>query len=254
MHLIRTRAVPLAVAAAAGAALLAGCGGSSSSSAAGAGSGSSSSAPASASASASASSQLAGLSGAQVLAKAKAAFAKAESVHVVVKTKDDSGKQVGYDIRAAKGKGATGSVNAGTGTIKLLVTGSDVYFTGDSAALAPFGAKGAAGTWFRTSATSAVGKTLAGATDLQSLADSVLKPSGAVDVVPGKDVDGAPTVGLLDKGADGGTLYISAAGEPYPLLIEPPASQKDKGDARFSEYGQPVDLTPPATSTPLPGA
>jgi hypothetical protein len=231
--------------------LLAGCGGSSSSAAPSASGGSSASSSPSSSSS---SSSLEGLSGTEVLGKAKTAFTGASSVHVVLHAKGDKGEAVGYDVRYAKGKGASGTLNAGTGEIKLLAIGDDVYFSGDAKALAQFGASGAAGTWFKTTKSSTVGQALTQLTDVNQLAEQVFKPSGAIEVVDGKDVDGKPTVGLLDKGADGGTLYVAAEGEAYPLLIEPPAAKKDQGDARFTEYGAPVDLTPPATFTTLPGA
>jgi hypothetical protein len=256
------RAAGLSAVAAAGALLLAGCGGSGSSSASGSASGSgagssaassSTSASASASGAASGASDLKGLSAAQVLAKAKAAFAGASSVHVVFDVKDPNGKAIGYDDRYVKDKGAIGTVDAGAGKIDIILIGSDVYFRGDAKALAGVGARGAAGTWFKTSTTSAAGRGLSGLTDVKSLADSILKPSGSIELVEGKDVDGTPTVGLLDRGNEGGTLYVAAQGEPYPLLVEPPAAQKGQGSVKFSGFGEPVELTPPATSQPLPG-
>jgi hypothetical protein len=242
-----TRILPVAVATGL---LLAGCGGSSSSSSASGSSGASSSSASSGSSS----SSLKGLSGAEVLGKAKTSFTGATSVHVVLRAKGDSGEAVGYDVRYAKGKGASGTVNAGTGEIKLLAIGTDLYFTGDAKALAQFGATGAAGTWFKTTSSSPVGAALTELTDVTKLADQIFKPSGAVEVVDGKDVDGKATVGLLDKGAEGGTLYVASEGETYPLLIEPPAAKKDQGEARFSEYGAPVELTPPAKFQTLPGS
>jgi len=188
------------------------------------------------------------------LAKTKAAFTGASSVHVVLNAKGDQGEPVGYDVRYAKGKGSTGTVNPGTGEIKLIAIGSDVYFTGDAKVLQQFGATGAAGTWFKTTTASPVGKALTQLTDVNKLAEQIFSPSGAVEVGPGKDVDGKPTVGLVDKGPEGGTLYVAAQGEPYPLLIQPPAAKKDHGDARFTEYGAPVELNPPAKFTTLPGS
>jgi len=244
----------LPVAAVTGLLLLTGCGGSSSSSSASgsaAPSSSSSSAPASSSPSGSG---LQGLSGTEVLNKAKAAFTGASSVHVVLKTKGDKGEDVGYDVRYARGKGATGTVNAGNGEVKLIAIGDDVYFTGDAKALAQFRASAAAGTWFKTTSKSPVGAALTELTDVNKLAQQIFKPSGAVEVVEGKDVDGTPTVGLLDKGAEGGTLYVASQGEAYPLLIQPPAATKDAGEARFTEYGGPVELTPPAKFQTVPGS
>ena len=129
-----------------------------------------------------------------------------------------------------------------------------MYFTGDATVLQQFGAAGAAGTWFKTTTASPVGKALAELTDVTKLADQIFKPSGTVEVGPGKDVDGKATVGLTNKGPEGGTLYAAAQGEPYPLLIEPPAAKKDQGDARFTDYGAPVELNPPAKFQTLPGS
>jgi len=241
--------------------LLAGCASSPSSGSTASGGASSSSAASGGASSASGSSSspasgngLRNLSGTDALGKVKAAFSAAPTVHVVLNAKSDQGQAVGYDVRYAKGKGAIGSVNAGTGQIKLIAIGSDVYFTGDAKVLAAFGAAGAAGTWFKTSNASPVGKALAQLTDVNKLADQMFKPSGAIEVGDGKDVDGHHTVGLTDKGPEGGTLYVAAEGEPYPLLIEPPAAKKDQGDAKFSDYGAPVDLTAPAAFRTLPGS
>jgi hypothetical protein len=173
---------------------------------------------------------------------------------VVLHAKGDQGQAVGYDMRYAKGKGSSGTVNPGTGAIKLIAVGSDIYFSGDAKVLAAFGAAGAAGTWFKTTSSSTVGKALTELTDINKIAEQIFSPSGAIDVGPGKDVDGKPTVGLTDKGPQGGTLYVAAQGEPYPLLIEPPAAKKDQGDGRFSEYGAPVELNPPAKFQTLPGS
>lgn len=233
--------------------LLTACGGSSPSGSAGSSASGSARSSTSSSSSSSASS-LQGLSGAQALARTKAAFTGASSVHVVVHGKSDQGQTIGYDVRYARGKGATGSVNAGTGEIKVIAIGSDVYFTGDAKVLATFGAAGAAGTWFKTTTGSPVGKALGQLTDVDKFAEQMFKPSGAVEVGPGKDVDGKQTVGLINKGTDGGTLYVAAQGEPYPLLIEPPATKGDKGQARFTEYGAPVTLKAPATFQTLPGS
>src|SRR3954469_6993207 len=193
-----------------------GSSGSSGSSAPGSARASSSSSNPASSSSSSSASALQGLSGTEVLAKTKAAFTGASSVHVVLNAKGDQGEPVGYDVRYAKGKGSTGTVNPGTGEIKLIAIGSDVYFTGDAKVLQQFGATGAAGTWFKTTTASPVGKALTQLTDVNKLAEQIFSPSGAVEVGPGKDVDGKPTVGLVDKGPEGGTLYVAAQGEPYP--------------------------------------
>jgi hypothetical protein len=240
--------------------LIAGCGGSSSSSSASGSAGAAPSSPASESAGAASSSSsspssasgLQGLSAGQVLAKAKAAFTGASSVHVVLRAAEQ-GHRVSYDVRYVRSKGATGTVNAGTGNMKLIAIGNDIYFSGDAQVLAQFGGSAAAGTWFKTSRTSAVGAALSELTDVNKIAAQIFKPSGTIAVVQGKDVDGTGTVGILDKGPDGGTLYVASEGEPYPLLIEPPAKQKDKGEGRFTEYNAPVKLTPPAKFLTLPG-
>lgn len=234
--------------------LLAACGSSSPGTSASGSAGASSAASAAASSSSSGANGVRNLSGTEALGKVKAAFTGAPTVHVVLNAKSDQGQAVGYDVRYAKGKGATGSVNAGTGQIKLIAIGSDVYFTGDAKVLAQFGAAGAAGTWFKTTSASPVGKALSELTDVNKLADQMFNPSGTIQVGDGKDVDGKHTVGLTDKGPQGGTLYVAAEGEPYPLLIEPPADKKDQGDARFTEYGVPVQLTAPATFKTLPGS
>jgi hypothetical protein len=64
----------------------------------------------------------------------------------------------------------------------------------------------------------------------------MFKPDGKVSKGTTKTVDGVETIGLVDDGADGGTLYVATVGEPYPIRVEP--SNADDGAMAFSSFGK----------------
>lgn len=235
------RATSAGAACLAGTLLLAGCGGSSGSSP-----GASSGAGPSAS---TAASQVQGLPADQVLAKAKQALASARSVHFTAKGTSTEG-DLSFDMRLAAGPDAAGTIGAAGQQIKLVRIGKDAYLAGNEQFLAGVsGGKAAAGKWVKVPASTPGLSGLLDITDLSTGMGSVLKPKGTLSLGTPKVVDGKQTVALVDSDPNGGgTLYVSAEGTPYPLLIEPAATSKDKATARFTEFGAPVTVTPPPAS------
>lgn len=57
-------------------------------------------------------------------------------------------------------------------------------------------------------------------------------------------IDGQPAIGLVDS-VNGGTLYIAATGEPYPLELKGP---KGHGEIKFEGWDAPVTVSPPRSS------
>ena len=221
--------------------LLTGCGGSSGSSSGSASSGGGAAAS-------KAASQVQGLPADQVLAKAKQALASARSVHFAAKgASGSSDGDISFDMHLTAGPNATGTIGAAGQEVKLVRIGKDAYFSGNEKVLAGLsGGKATAGKWVKLPASNSDLSGLLDITDLSNGMGSVLKAKGKLSLGTPKVVDGKQTVALVDSDpSGGGTLYVSAEGTPYPLLIEPSAASKDKATATFTEYDAPVTVTPP---------
>ncbi len=204
--------------------------------------GSGSSAPAASSAT-KAASQVEGLPADQVLAKAQAALASAKTVHLVLKAGDSNGTS-SFDLRMAQGPNASGTLSLSGQEVKLVriagdawVTGSPQFISGLTKGSAP------AGKWVKVPVSTPGFSSLLDIADLTKLSQ-LLKPKGAVSIGTPKVVDGKQTVALVDAGSKGSTLYVSAEGTPYPLLIEPKDTKAGES-ATFTEYDAPVTFTPP---------
>lgn len=202
---------------------------------------------------AAAASQVEGLSAEQVVEKAEAAVRNAKSVHYVVKGTDD-GKALVIDMRVAKDRGAVGEITGGDEQLKLIRTGDAVYVTGNEALLAAAsgGKPVTAGKWVKTSATA---PGISGFTDLADpgkIMDQLVKPGQKLSIGTAKTVAGKQTVAVVigpdANGGNGGTMYVSAQGTPYPLLVETAAGAKDQGTVTFSDFDAPVDIAEPAAT------
>jgi hypothetical protein len=219
--------------------VLTGCGGSSGSSPGAASSGAGAAAS-------KAPSQVQGLPADQVLAKAKQALSSAKTVHFTAKGKSSDG-DISFDMRLATGPNATGTIGAAGQEIKVVRIGKVAYLSGNEQLLAGLsGGKAAAGTWVKMPADTPGLSSLLEISDLSSGMGTVLKAKGTLSLGTPKVVDGKQTVALVDSDpTGGGTLYVSAEGTPYPLLIEPASGSKDNASAKFTEYDVPVTVTPP---------
>jgi len=84
--------------------------------------------------------------------------------------------------------------------------------------------------WGKLSATDTAFRNLFEITDPSEL----LKPTGGLSKGTTKQVPGDTAVGVVDSGADGGTLWVATTGEPYPLFLEGP---EGKGHITFNSFG-----------------
>jgi len=189
----------------------------------------------------------AGESAQQILDDALAAAKSASSVRVKGKM-TDAGKTI--EINLAVGKdSADGTVSIDGGTMSLRRIGNDIYIEADkefwtaqaSAAVAAL----LDGKWLKAPTSNKDFGEFSNFTSVKALLGGMLTPSGTVTRAPGKDVDGTPTVGLHDADSSGGTsgtMYVSATGKPYPLLI---VADKEAGSVSFSDWDAAVTVTPP---------
>jgi hypothetical protein len=103
------------------------------------------------------------------------------------------------------------------------------------------------GKWLKGSAADPKLENVTEMTSIESVADELLTPEGAVKRVKGRTVDGQQTVGLRDKSdSDEGTLYVANADKAYPLLVGPDPGSDSQGRARFSNWEKVTVSAPPA--------
>jgi hypothetical protein len=238
------RPLRFVVTAAAAAVLAAGCGSTSSTS----GSGSlSSTSPAPAD------NGVASLSATEILAKAKVALPKAESVHISG-AGSSSGQQFGLDMRIKGSQGGAGTITLDKSKIEVIRIGQTAYLKADEAFWRTQSGNAEAGKllggkYLKGSITDPKLKDLASFTDLSKLATVFLEPDGKITKGERKTIRGIDAIGLVDDSADGGILYVALRGEPLPLQLAPGKSSKstDTGSLDFLDYGKAVELpaTPP---------
>lgn len=200
------------------------------------------------------------LSAEQILARAKSALGAADAVHVAGSGSDE-GTAVKLDMRYGA-DGAVGTFFVNGQRLDLLRVADDVYVKGSTSFWTTFAdasvGKLLGGKYVKTTTTDARFKDLADFTDLTAAADGFLEPDGAISKGATTMIAGQPAIGLVSKGATGGTLYIATTGRPYPLAIEDDAKSTGQ-ELTFTEYGKPVTVTaPPAAqivdADTLPGS
>lgn len=198
---------------------------------------------------------VAALAPADILAKAKAAFPKVPSVHVVGAGASD-GQQFGIDLKIKNNEGATGSLDLGVGgpdgtttlKLELVLIGQTAYLKGDDEFWKTLTGGDQLvsklhGKWVKTTTQNERLKELLSFGDLAELGKALLEPDGKLTKGAAKEIRGTTAIGLVEAGQDGGTLYIATEGEPLPLQIN--EGGKSTGSVDFQDYGKPVELTAP---------
>jgi hypothetical protein len=199
-----------------------------------------------------ATSQVEGLPPEQVVQKAKTALKSAKSVHYRAKGTDD-GKPLVFDMRADEERGAVGSIELAGEQVKLIQTKDAVYVTGNAALLAAAsgGKPVATGKWVKTTKQAPGISDFLELTDASKFMDQVIKPDQKLSRGTSKTVAGQQTVAVVigpdAQGKNAATMYVSAQGTPYPLLVETAPSEKDQGSVTFSDFDKPVDVKAPDT-------
>jgi hypothetical protein len=209
------------------AAVLAGCGGSSSSSS---GNG------------------IADKSPADILAATKVASDAATTVHVSGSIVSD-GSPITLDMNLLAGKGGRGQLSESGLAFELIQVGKTVYIKGSPAFYKHIGGTAAAqlleGKWLKAPASDSDFASLSQLTDLRQLVDQTLASHGALTKAGSATVNGQKVVGITDK-TKGGTLYIAATGQPYPVEITKGGS--GGGKITFDRWNKTVTLAAPANA------
>jgi hypothetical protein len=175
----------------------------------------------------------------KILQRARAAIKGVKSYRIKGAV-DAEGERMTLDFQIS-GKDMAGSMGVGKAKVRLLSVGKNQYLKGDQQF------------WAESTGNAKDGKAMAkligdrwaqipsgdqslGALFNAASIDDLLKNSGTVTKGTAKEIDGVPAIGLVDKGSDGGTLYIATVGEPYPLRLEAPGS--DGQMMTFSDFGK----------------
>jgi hypothetical protein len=205
-------------------ALLAGCGGSSSSNALNA---------------------TAGKSPDEIVADAKAAAAKAATVHITGSTVNEN-RPISIDMELVAGKGAKGRLELGGLGIQIVALERAFYLNGSAEFYRRLAGSAAAallhGKWLKAPAGSGNFASLAQLTNLNSLLESSLAGHGTLVKGQLTTVEGHKAVSVRDAGRSG-TLYVAATGAPYPLKLT-----HEGGNVFFRNWNKPVTLTAPANA------
>jgi hypothetical protein len=213
-------------------ALLTGCGGGSSSSS-----------------SSSSDNGVADKSPADILAATKVAADAAKTVHVSGSIVSD-GSPITLDMNLLAGKGGRGQLSESGLAFELIQVGKTVYIKGSPAFYKKIGGTAAAqllqGKWLKAPASNSDFASLSQLTDLRQLVDQTLENHGSSLTKTGTStVNGQKVVGIADK-SKGGTLYIAATGQPYPVQIVKTGSSG--GKITFDRWNSSVTLAAPANA------
>jgi len=201
--------------------------------------------------------------------QATAALTSAKSVHIKGSSTQD-GDTFGIDLTFVNGKGVTGSLGLGGGTMQIVAVGGTVYVQSDAKAFAAFAGAdlpataldAVAGKWlsFSSAEDDSADNPFSGfgeLTDLTSFAQD-FAPSGSVTIGQGQTINGQAATALLDDGGDDplndGIFYVQAGGDHLPLEVVP-GPKASAGDAStgpatgkidFLDYNKDVTLTAPS--------
>lgn len=184
------------------------------------------------------------LDGEQALARVLTALGAAGSYRV---TGTSTGGRA-IDI-AFVDQGATGTVGAES-PVQLVALDGRVYVTGDAEFMATNvgadAAKRMAGKWLLLPPDSTSDFSIFA--DGRTFASTVLGAPGSVETSGVQDVNGVPAVGLVFPDT-GGTLWVSARGDPLPIQFEEKGASAGTGVLTFTDFGAAVAVTaPPADS------
>jgi hypothetical protein len=178
-----------------------------------------------------------------IVQEANTAISHASSVHVAGSIASNS-VPLTLDLNLVAGKGGAGALSEAGLTFRVITVGQNVYIQGTPAFWSHFAgaavAKKLDGQWLKAPASGQFAP-IAALTNQQLLFGKVLLSHGRLKKVGTTTVNGQKVVGVRDSTA-GGTLYVAATGQPYPVEVVKGGS----GRIVFDRINQPVALSPPA--------
>lgn len=177
----------------------------------------------------------------EVLGRAVAALEDAETYRVQGTTLAGST----IDISFKSGVGSVGTVTTDS-KVELVAADDVVYITSDPETLAEVVDEDIEETiadkWLLLSPESSSNFRIF--VESEAFADAVLGSDVDGEPTAVQEVDGQPAVGLLFA-ETGGTLWVSASGEPLPLRFEERGASGGSGVLTFSDFGEEVEVNVP---------
>lgn len=154
------------------------------------------------------------------------------------------------DMNLLAGKGGRGQLSENGLSFELIQVGRTVYIKGSPAFYKHIGGSAAAqllqGKWLKAPASNSDFASLSQLTDLRQLVDQTLEShGGTLTKTATTTIDGQKVVGITDK-SKGGTLYVAATGQPYPVQITKTGSSG--GKITFDRWNAAVGIAAPANA------
>jgi hypothetical protein len=173
-------------------------------------------------------------------------FAMASSFHVRGYVTTGSGRKETIDLVSSGGHDGRLVMTDDEGSLELIRIGKVLYVKGPREYWRPSGSAAVKlmdGKYLKTPTTESHFASFNGYFDMNQF-----MPMQRLTKGPVGDVNGTPAIALADPDPrNGGTLYVSTEGTPYPLRIQSTAGLVSLD---FSEYGLPAQITaPPASRT-----
>jgi len=186
---------------------------------------------------------------AQVVADAKKAALAASSVHVTG-AGSDNGQPLKLDLTIGR-SGAKGHIVESGASFDLVRVGDTVYVKGDDAFLKKFAGAAAAtlfhDRWLKGSINDAQLGALAPLTDLGQFFGGVLDQHGVLTNKGETTRHGAKVVEIRDS-TQGGSLFVAATGDPYPVAL---AGGGQQGDVEFADWNVDAEIAAPKNAVDL---
>jgi hypothetical protein len=186
----------------------------------------------------------------QIVTAASDAVNHASSVHVAGSIVS-SGVPLSLDLNLVSGKGGRGEMSESGLVFRIVDVGQTVYIQGTPAFWQHFGGAAAArvlsGRWLKAPATGQFAS-IADLTNMQALMSELLGSHGFLSKRGVTTLQGHRVVAVSDE-TRGGTLYIAATGQPYPIEIKKQGS--GGGQIVFDRFNQQVSLTAPTNTIDL---
>jgi hypothetical protein len=186
---------------------------------------------------------------AQIVADAKRAALAASSVHVTG-AGADNGQPLNLDLTIGH-RTAKGHLRESGASFDLIRVGGTVYVKGDDAFLRKFGGAAAVtlfhDRWLKGPVAASQLGALAPLTDLQQFFSGVLGQHGVIENKGETTRKGTKVVEIRDT-TQGGSLFVAATGEPYPIAL---AGGGEQGDIEFADWNADSEIVAPKSAVDL---
>jgi hypothetical protein len=182
----------------------------------------------------------------QVVADAQKAAQAAKAVHVSGSL-TDAGRPLTLDLVLVKGTGGKGTMSESNLQFEIIRVGDKAYIKGSDAFLRQFAGAGAAqllsGKWLQGSAKTGSLAALAPLTDIGTLFNGALGSTTRSVKNEGETTYKGHKVVAIKDTTTGGTLYVSATGDPYPVAIVQAGA--NKGTVSFDGWNKTESIDAP---------